>query len=240
MVSDSNNIEFSLRLTFTIILLLAQLLIALYLLIKINIKKKERGRINFDFLFSFFILMICLSISLILYAHFNFNLTHFDPSNYHLYPYVFVWKLGSLISFIGYTVVLYIIDKDMLEFRMKGFPAYIVLLVAILQFLWPVSQPEDFEFIATLGIVGNIVAIVIPINFFYIGKKTLGLRLAGYMIALGVLVYAIGSTLLGETIVMQLEVIFGTEIRVFLYILSLSLNIIGLILAAYGVVKFSF
>jgi len=175
MVSDSNNIEFSLILTFTIILLLAQLLIALYLLIKINIKKKERGRINFDFLFSIFILMICLSISLILYAHFNFNLTHFDPSNYHLYPYVFVWKLGSLISFIGYTVVLYIIDKDMLEFRMKGILAYIVLLVAIIQFLWPVSQPEDFEFIATLGIVGNIVAIVIPINFFYIGKKTLGL-----------------------------------------------------------------
>jgi hypothetical protein len=240
MVSDSNNIEFSLRLTFTIILLLAQLLIALYLLIKINIKKKERGRINFDFLFSFFILMICLSISLIIYAYFNFNLTHFDPSNYHLYPYVFVWKLGSLISFIGYTVVLYIIDKDMLEFRMKGILAYIVLLVAIIQFLWPVSQPEDFEFIATLGIVGNIVAIVIPINFFYIGKKTLGLRLAGYMIALGVLVYAIGSTLLVETIVMRLEVIFGTEIRVFLYILSLSLNIIGLILAAYGVVKFSF
>ena len=70
-------------------------------------------------------------------------------------------------------------------------------------------------------------------------KKTPGLRLASYLIALGVLVYVIGSSLLVETIVIQLEVVFSAEIRVFLYMLSLSLNITGLILAAYGVVKFS-
>ena len=239
MTSASNSIELLLRLIFTIKLLIAQLLIALYLLIKIKNREKESKRINFEFSFIIFILMVWLSISLVLYAHFNFNLTHFNPNKYHLYPYVFVWKLASLISFIGYTIVLYIIDKEVLDFRIKGIPAYIVVVVAITQFLWPVSQPEDFEFIATLGIIGMVVAIVITIIFFNIGKKTPGLRLASYLIALGVLVYVIGSSLLVETIVIQLEVVFSAEIRVFLYVLSLSLNITGLILAAYGVVKFS-
>ena len=239
MSSDSNNIGLSLRLTFTILLLIAQLLIALYLLIKIFHKKKESQRINFDFLFSIFILMICLSISLVLYAHFNFNLTHFDPKKYYLYPNVFVWKLASLINLIGYSVVLYIVDKEVLDFRFKRILAYIVLVVAIIQFLWPVSQPEDFEFITNIVIVDTLVAIVIPIISFYVGKKTPALRLAGYLIALGVLVYGIGSILLDETIVIQLEIVFDGEIRVFLYVLSLSLNITGLILVAYGVIKFS-
>ncbi|TFG30735.1 MAG: hypothetical protein EU532_00145 [Promethearchaeota archaeon] len=239
MTSDPNSVDFLLRIAFTIILLITQLLLSVYLLNKILNKKKDTGTVQFDFLFSAFILLVSLSVSLLIFAHFNFNLTHFDPNKYHLYPFVFIWKLASLISLIGFTLVLHVIGKEVFKFRFKGILAYIILLVAIIQFLWPVSEPEDFEFITMLGLVGNIVAVIMTIIFFNMGKRNPGLRIACYLIALGVFVYAIGSALLVETILIQLEIVFGTEIRVFLYALSLSLNTMGLILAIYGVVKFS-
>ena len=67
--------------------------------------------------------------------------------------------------------------------------------------------------------IGLIVAIIIPIIFFYIGIKTQGLRKAAFSIAIGVILYAIGAILVAQSIIELLRKEFGNNIIILTYLL---------------------
>jgi len=182
--------------------------------------------------------MLCLFISRILYSIFDFTLTRFDTSRAHLEPTITVWKFAALTANIGYIIVLFTIDKKVLDFKLKGILAYLLAVATIIQFVYPVSSPEDFEVVSTIGAFGNILAVTIPIIFFYIGIKTPGLRKTSFFIAFGVIIYAIGSNLTIEAILGPVRAMYGLTGQITMYFLLFTFKIIGLVMFTYGVVTF--
>lgn len=239
MIISPNTFEFNLFLALTIIILIVKLFLALYLLNKVRIRKKETGTLNFDFLVSICILMFCLFISRLLFAIFDFYLTQFDTSKAYLYPNIIVWKFAALSSSIGFTVILYTIDKEILNFKLKGSLAWLMIIATAIQFFYPVNTAEDFEMLGVIGIFGNIVAIIVPLIFIYTGIKIPGLRKWSFLIAIGIIIYAIGSNLVIEPVLIPLRALYGPEIQITMYFLLFIFKIAGLVMFTYGVTKFT-
>ena len=238
MKLSPNSFEYNLFLTLIIIILCFKLSLAVYLFTRSYKKKKETGKFTFDFLFSMFILMTCLFISRLLYMIFDFYLTQFDTSTAYLQPAITVWKFAALIANIGFIVVLFIIDKKVINFRLKGILAYVTAVAATIQFLYPVDSPGDFAIVSTIGFIGNIAGIAIPLIFLYVGIKTPGLRKTAFMIAFGVIIYAIGSNLVVEPILAPIREAYGLTGQITVYFIFFTLKIIGLSMFTYGFITF--
>ena len=238
MKISPNTFEYNLFLTLIIIILCFKLSLAIYLFTLSYKKKKETGKFTFDFLFSMFVLMTCLFISRLLYMIFDFYLTQFDTSTAYLQPTITVWKFAALTANIGFIVVLYIIDKKVLNFKLKGILAYITAIAAAIQFLYPVNSQEDFTIVSTIGFIGDIAGIAIPLIFLYIGIKTPGLRKTAFMIAFGVIIYVIGSNLVVEPILAPIREAYGLTGQITIYFIFFTLKIIGLSMFTYGFVNF--
>ncbi len=189
---------------------------------------------TFGFMTSMFILFICLFISRLIYTMWDFFLTEFDPSRFYIMPNVIYWKIGALINAFGYAIVLFTIDKKIFDFKFKGIFADIVIIVGIVQIVYPTNSSQDFDVISTISLLSNVISIVFPTMFFYIGLKSpqsSGYRKPAFLIA-------IGSNLVIEGFIIALESIFGTNTRVTLYFLFLVFKITGLIILTNGVIAF--
>ena len=241
MSLEPNTFEFNLFFILTIILLVAKFLIIVYIGVKIYSRKKETGKMTFGFMTSMFILFICLFISRLIYTMWDFLLTEFDPSRFYIMPNVIYWKIGALINAFGYAIVLFTIDKKIFDFKFKGIFADIVIIVGIVQIIYPTNSSQDFDVISTISLLSNVISIVFPTMFFYIGLKSpqsSGYRKLAFLIAIGVIIYAIGSNLVIEGFIIALESIFGTNTRITLYFLFLVFKITGLIILTNGVIAF--
>jgi hypothetical protein len=84
-----------------------------------------------------------------------------------------------------------------------------------------------------------IIIIIIIIIFVYVGIQTPSIRKYAFIMAAGVLIYGLGANLVTETLVSSLELLLGPVIRIILYLGFLILKTAGLLMMAYGVVKFS-
>jgi len=238
MSIQPNSPEFNIIVTLTIALLIVKLVISLYLGKKIIERKKETGKISYGFVTSLLVLIICLFISRIFYYQFDFVFSQMDPSTYHIFPNYISWKIAAFISGLGYANFIFIIDKKILGFKLKGVITYLVVIVSIVILLFPVFTPTDFETMSFLLLPINAVAIIIPIVFFYIGYKKEEWRNPAYLMAIGVILYAIGANVLNESLLIALDTTFGTYIRVAMFFVSLSLKTIGLVTVAYSTINF--
>ncbi|MBD3212574.1 MAG: hypothetical protein GF311_08195 [Candidatus Lokiarchaeota archaeon] len=231
-------LEYGTSLILTIILLCVKFLTASYLGYKIYLRRKETGQFSlFSFIFSVFLLLICLFLSRLFYSIFDFVLTNLNPALYHVNPNTFFWKIGVLISALGYGWVLFIVDRSILKFKFKGIFSYIIVLIAFIVFIFPVTSASEFQLVSFLLFFINIIAIILPILFLYIGKKAAEFKKPAYLIAVGVIIYAIGANILVETIVAALDSLLP-GIRIVIYFLSLIFKISGLVLFSYAVINF--
>lgn len=239
MVLSPNSFEYRLFFILTVIVLITKAVLSIFLAKKILDKKKREGSMKFDFIFSVFILMVGLFISRLLYTYFDFFLTQFDNDLYWRMPNVLVWKLGGLAAGIGFIFVLFIIDKKVLKFKLKGSLAIIYAIAMSIQFLYPVNSLEDFQFISTIGFYFNFIALIIPVIFFYIGIKIPGLRRTSFLIAFAVIIYGIGGSLASESLIAPFATIFGPDIRIIFFLLFLVFKLVGLSLLTQNVTKFN-
>ncbi len=230
--------EYNLFLVLTIIILATKLALSIYLAKKIYDRKKETGEFSFGFIFTVFILMICLFISRLSYFQFDFVYTKFDTNLFYTTPAVWYWKIGALVSMIGYAFFFFTVDKKILDFKFKGFFTYLIMVFAVIAFFYSVKNSRDFEIMSALLTVSNAVAIIIPILFFYIGKNSDIYKKPAYLIAIGIILYAFGSNLNVETLILILVNNFGPGTRIFMYFLSLIFKVSGLILFSYSVTEF--
>ena len=227
--------EYNLLYTLTIVLLIAKLILILYLGWEVYHKTKKAGKFSFDFQFSVLIVFVCMFFSRLLFAYYDFYLYRFDPDKLFIWPNIFVWKCATLIYSIGYANLLFTLDKRALNFKFKGILAYIVIIVGLIQFFYPVNSAEDFTFVSYFTYITNLAAIVIPIIFFYSGYKSERFRKYFYTIAIGVILYAIGANMVNETLLFPLRTAFGLEIIIVMYILSVIVKIVGLVMISWGV-----
>ena len=239
MAIKPNSFEFNLFFILTIIVLAAKGLLTLYLGKKVLNKKKETGHFSIDFLFSVMILILCLFISRLFYTYFDFFLTKFDESTYHMFPNVVYWKIAGFIAAMGFAFVLFIIDLKVLNFKYKGLFCYILILLSLIQLLFPVNSAADFELVSSLTLFLLGIGFIFPAVFIYIGIKTPGLRKISFMIVLGCIIYTIGGIIVGEYILAPLREIFGPQIHITAFFIFLFSKLTGLTLLAYSVSKFS-
>ncbi len=239
MILQITQFEYNVFFGLTILLLITKAALSIYLGKRLLDSKKETGKIKLNFITAFFVLILCLFISRLFYLYFDFFLTKLDPTTYYLMPNVWVWKIAGIALSIGFAFVLYTLDKKALKFKLKGIPAYCTLGSEILVLIIPVNSQEDFVFVSGVGIIGGLGAIMVLIIFLYIGIKIPGLRKPSFMITLGLVTYVLGALLFNEFIVSLLISIFGPQFRVTAYTLFMILKILGLIIIAFSVTKFS-
>jgi hypothetical protein len=239
MAIAPNTPEFNLLFILVIIVLIVKSGFTIYLGNKVLKRKKETGKLEIDFLFSIFILGLCAVISRIILTYYDFFLVQFDENRLWIYPNVIYWKISTLISSFGLVLVLYTIDKKVLKNKFKGILAYYALTVLLIQFFWPVNIKTDFEFVSSLIIYGLIAFAVIPIIFLYLAIKTPGLRNVCLLMFFGILIYAGGSFLVGETVLDPIRDAFGEQVDFPMYVIFYISKIIGISMLALGVTRFS-
>ena len=237
MAIEPNSFEYNLLFTLTVILIITKILISIYLAWEVKKKIKLTEKFSYDFLFGLFVLTVCLLISRLLWAYWDFYFTEFDPNRFYLAPGIIYWKFASLVMTIGFANFIFIIDKKILDFKFKGILAYIMIVIAAIIFFYPVNDAQDFEFVSSLLLFLNLVGITIPLIFFYLGFKTPKFRKYFFSIAIGAIIFAIGSNLTLEIILVPLRNTFGIEVLVIVYLLFLIFKISGLLLISYGVLK---
>lgn len=228
-------------LTLTIIIVITKFLLATYLLKKILEKRKVEGKLKVDFLFCAFIFMVALGISRILLIYFDFYLTFFDSSRFHLMPNILIWKIANFHTTISIFLLLFIIDKKVMNFKFKGVLSYVALTVGCFQLLYPVSTAEDFQLIQNVGMIGTAVSIILPIFFFYMVIKAppkSDLRKISLALGLGIVIAALGGNFVSETFLVPVRTAYGDSAIITMWILALIFKITGYTLMAYGATKF--
>ncbi|MHA1849059.1 MAG: hypothetical protein ACTSYS_06010 [Promethearchaeota archaeon] len=223
----------------TLILLMVKIAVLTYLGLKIIKRKKEQKEFSYGFLFSVFIVFLCLLISRCFYMDFDFVLTRYDATIYYQLPNVLVWKIASAISQIGFAQLIFIIDYRLFHFKFKGIFAYGIAIILTIQFFYPVKNTGDFQIISAFNLFSNVIAIIIPAFFFYMGRKKSPYQVASWLIAIGVILYAIGSNIVIEALLKAIDAISPGNARIILHLVSLGFKISGLVMFSYGVVQFT-
>ena len=239
MIFQISNVEYNVFLALTMVLLATKAILGTYLGRKIVKKKRETGEFKADFVFAIFVFMIALFVSRIIYVIFDFHLTRFDPSTYWLFPNIIYWKLGVFISGIGFSYVIFVIDKKALQFKFKGIFAYFSVGMAILILAWPVNSSSDFAAVSFLGIIASSTGLIIPIIFIYLAAKIPGLRKPSLYLTFGFIIYALGASIINEFLLTILRELYGPQIHIVLYLVYLILKMGGLTMIAYGITNFS-
>ncbi len=223
---------------FTMVVIVVKMVLAIFIGVKLRKSKEEENPVAPLFMRSIMYLMIFWTISRILFTIFDFFLTLNNPNNYPLFPNIWFWKFGAMFSAVPVVVVLLIVDKKILGNKFKGIFAYILLAAIIIQTLYPVSTPPDFQMASAIGLIGSIMAFLVPILFLYIGVKTPGLRRTAFTFAFGIIIYMLGSALVSAAIIGIFENAGLTDNMV--YLISTSMKILGLLMMAVGATRFRF
>ena len=118
----------------TIIIIITKISLGVYLY-----RREKKNENKNYFIRGACFMMFMLAISRIFYFIFDFYLTKFDNSLYYISPNIWIWKVGNFLSAISAAYLLYVIDKKVMQFKFKGSFAYIVFIVSMVQFFYPVN-----------------------------------------------------------------------------------------------------
>jgi hypothetical protein len=222
----------------TLVIILVKLAMGLYLGVKLRKSKKEENPVAPLFLRSIMYLMFFWAISRTFFMIFDFFLTQFVEATYPNFPNIWFWKFGGLASAIPVVAVLLVVDKKILGNKFKGIFAYILLAAIILQTLYPVNTFADFQNVSTIGLIGSLMAFLVPILFLYIGVKTPGLRRTAFSFAFGIIIYMVGSAFVSAAIIPIFYAVGLSQTMV--YFLSTSMKALGLMMMTVGATRFHF
>jgi hypothetical protein len=213
-------------------IILVKTILVIFLSIKLAKKRHEEKSVSFAFLASVLFLIICWLVSRFCYMYFDYVLTSFHTYLYYVSPNIWFWKAGSFIAAIGVAVVVWTVDRNILQNKFKGILAIIMFVAAVAQLVYPVSDDTSFNLVSMIGIVGSLGAFLIPILFLWIGIKTPGLRKVALAIAFGAIIYVLGNSL-PNTNILAIFTGLGMSSDI-VYLVSTLMKTIGLVLLAIG------
>ncbi len=123
----------------TITIIIVKLSLLIYLQHKIKIKKMKDSLAGIQFLQGLSILLVGLIVSRILFTYFDFVITDFDANTYGTFPAWFIWKISMIAVCSTLIYMLWTLDKNILQNKMKGIPAYITTIVLVIAMAMPVN-----------------------------------------------------------------------------------------------------
>src|SRR6056297_2627168 len=239
MTIEPNSPEFYTILGFTLFIVALKSVVFGYLFKKVRDKKKRDEKQGMDFIQGVEIFILGLLISRIFYIVFDFYYTKFDTDLYYLSPNIWFWKLGMIFANFGIAYVVHVVDVKILNKKYKDIFTYIILAGIVLIFAYPVNNLKDFQIISLLSIIPQLGVIFIPVIFFKIGRSSSGeIRKTSFAIFYAMLFYALGAMLVNAGIIDYFNNLFNQDLDVYFYLVRAILKKIGVVLFAYGAVKF--
>lgn len=221
----------------TILLIIIKCSLVVFLSKKVVDKKRNKIEAGVKFLTATAVLMAGLFVSRIIFTIFDFQLTDFDSTKYP--EHVLLWKIAFLVATITLVYMIWILDKVVIENKLKGIPAIILIILAIFIFVYPVNTVVDFQILSAICAVANLVSILIPGVFIYVGKNSSGdIRKNAYFISLGMLVYALSMLLVNEALISAVNAAFGFDSSILFWIISMTGKCIGLTIFTHYATKF--
>ncbi len=166
-------------------------------------------------------------------------LVRFQTELYYISPNIELWKIGNFIGMVGVGFLLYVLDKNILKFRLKGILAYIYLIAGFIALIWPVSTQSGYTLISGIFMFAQLLTIILPVIFINLAIKVPALRNVALIMALGIIIFLSGVILISDVIMGALRGAFGEQIEVLIFFLFFSFKVVGLTLFTYGTAEFS-
>ncbi len=208
----------------------------IFLGVKIHRRKKEGLEFAVAFLRAMWVLIFALFLSRLFYMWFDFGLTHFNQAIY--YKFAIWWQIAQLIIGCGLAVIVFVIDRKILNFKLKGIFAYIILAGSIVTLLWPMNSSADFDTISLIGILPQLGMFVVFIVFLNIAVKSTGrVRKTALIIIFAFVLYTVAALLVNAGIITALTPILGPNTDVLMYVIQSTLKTAGIIMMAAGAAR---
>ncbi|MFX0099666.1 MAG: hypothetical protein ACFFCS_08795 [Candidatus Hodarchaeota archaeon] len=233
MLFQLNPLEFSILYGITFFIIIVKAIISIYIALKIKARKEQSK--DTLFMTGILIMVVALLVSRILFFFFDFYLTSFIVTNYILLGSLWVWKCAALITLVGVASLIFITDKKIINFKLKGVIAYLVLGGMVVLFFYPVNTVADFNVVSTIFIGLALAFIFVFVNFVYIIKHSKDqVKKAATILAISTALYLIGSALVTSALVDALRAVIGDVITIVLYFTQAGFKVVGITLLAYG------
>jgi hypothetical protein len=216
--------DFLLAESLTIIVIIINFILAFYVGIRLYKRRKESPIGINDFYTGVFIFFITLAVSQLIFFYIDFFLTKFDPDLYYVEPGSIYYRVASLILIGGIGVFLIIIDRSILKNKFKGIFGFINIAIAILHLVYPINNKTDFDTLSIIGLIGPLIALIVPIIFIWLGYKNPAFRTISYLFAAGSILYC-------------LSVLLFLNVETPTIILSMIFRIAGLLLLVVSATK---
>jgi hypothetical protein len=232
------SIEFWVIFALTLIVVIVKLGLTLYLLNVILKKRKEGDALASWFVLSICILMFCLFLSRICFMIFDFYYTKFDMQTYYLNPNAWFWKLGNLFSFTGMIVMVFALDKKVLQFKLKGIVEILMVIGAVIFTIYPIHNMASFNVASILMIIPSCGIIVLPLIFIKIAHTSTGeIKKTANMLLIGIILFILAGFAVNAAIVNGINAAFNTSYDVYFYLIQTTMKIVGILLIGYSATK---
>lgn len=218
---------------FTCFIVLVKLAMLIFMLVKIHHRKKEGLQLAVTFLRSMWFLVFTLLLSRLFYMWFDFGLTHFDEEVY--FQYVIWWKIAQFIVGIGLAVIVFVVDRNILQFKFKGIFAYIIIAGLFIMLFWPVYSKTDFDSMSIMSILPQLGMLIVFFVFLNIAIKATGrVRTTAVIIIWAFVLYTVAALSVNAGIISAIEPILGSNTKIYMYAIQTLLKTAGIIMMASG------
>lgn len=234
---DPNSVEFQIGLWLTILVIILKFSLAAFYLRYISIQQKKEDHPPMGFYWAVFLFLVLMGVARIFYFDFDFILTKYDTTYYLLPENLSIWRIGSFFSGMAMGVFLILLDWKVLQFKLKGILGAVLVASAVLHLVFPIENMDDFTILSNIGMFMGFAALVVPGIFIWLGIKTPGIRKLCFLIATGIIVYALGGMLISEGVIGPLRDLYGQDAVIFIIVLHTALKVGGLLLLVYGSLK---
>ena len=201
-----SELNFNIAYILTLITITVKLILAIFLFVKYK-NVETVGDKKLTFIMAMLLRIIGLAISRICFFVFDFYMTKYDSDLVYVYPNIVVWKVGMLISMLSAIGIVYVVERDIYEFKTKKIPTVVLFFLAVLfLFILCLITQVLILFLSSWAFLW-LVSLVVPIGFIYLARKTSGqLRKISVMIVLSVLIYSFAGVLISDMILNAMEV----------------------------------
>ncbi len=202
------------------ILIVIEFRIGIYFL---NAYRKNK---ELNFIGSIGMFFLFLLSGRIVLVFFDYYLVNMDPLLY--LEYITQYKLGTGLQAVGLGFFLYVAERAIFQGKDK----YLIIMgYGICQALAAILP--DFYLSQGFTTVGALFVIFIPLSYIYMAIKNKGpIRTQSLFLVTGVIIFALGSLLIGEAIMGTLRVVLGSPYAV--HILSITMKFVGVIIVYKG------
>jgi len=234
---DTSETNFWIAFALTIFIIVSKFTLSGYLFRKYR-SVEVVGQHKLNFIMGMCLLIFGLGISRTIYLYYDFFLTKYDPELLYIMPNVLYWKIALFIGTLFSLPLLYVVERDVYQFKTKKIPTIILGIMAVIVLIFPIKSKSDFEFVSLIGSLSFLLALLVPAAFIYLAIKTSGqLKKVSLMLALAIIAYGIISMLMSENVLAALDAAMP-GIRTFIIILFPICKVISLILITYSTVNF--